>query len=89
MIKNFVPEKFPALADLIRDKREADLTALEGVVVEYANEFRAAAETAAIELADMRLVVELARVYLERSFTTDRHKLRAALLEYDYHLATQ
>lgn len=47
-------EKFPALAALVEGKNEDDLTALEQVVVLYANEFRAAAETAAEEYAALR-----------------------------------
>src|SRR5688500_8951274 len=79
LIKDFRPEKFPALAKLIEGKKETDLTALEGVVVEYANTFRAAAETAAAELAEKDTALQKALIAL-RPFAdrwdTERDMLR-------------
>jgi hypothetical protein len=61
LIDNFYPEKFPALAKLVEGKTEDELTALEQVVVLYANDFRAAAETAAAELARLQAIEAAAR----------------------------
>jgi hypothetical protein len=54
LIEDFRPEKFPALSSLTEGKTADELTALEQTVVLSANDFRAAAETAAAELVALQ-----------------------------------